>query len=200
VKEMHAKPLVVIFARAPRYGAVKTRLARDIGSGEALRFHRRTVERLVRAMARDARFETVLAVTSDSAVRAREFASLPVRVVRQGGGDLGRRMIRALRSAGARPSIVIGSDIPALSAAHVAISLRALGSAQIVFGPARDGGYWLIGARHPERLRSNALDGVRWSGPQALADSLARLRPAAVLDVVLDDVDDGAAYRALKST
>jgi hypothetical protein len=57
----------------------------------------------------------------------------------------------------------------------------------------------LIGARHPERLRMSALDGVRWSSPHALADSLARIAPASVLDVVLDDVDDGAAYRALRS-
>ncbi len=156
--------------------------------------------RLVRLMARDARFDTVLAVTPDRTASARDFAHLGVRVVPQGDGDLGRRMIRALRSAGARPAVVIGSDIPALSPVHAAAAFRAMGAAGVVFGPARDGGYWLIGARHPERLKVGALDGVRWSGPHALEDSVARLVPAVVLDVVLDDVDDGAAYRALRSS
>lgn len=150
-------------------------------------------------MTRDRRFDTTLAVTPDSAASARDFAHFGARVVPQGGGDLGRRMIRALRLAGDRPAVVIGSDIPALSPTHVAAAFRAMGAAGVVFGPARDGGYWLIGARHPERLQAGALDGVRWSGPHALADSVARLLPAHVLDVVLDDVDDGRAYRALKS-
>jgi uncharacterized protein len=194
-----AKPLVVIFARAPRYGAVKTRLARDIGADVALRFQRRVLTRLVRAMVRDPRFETVLAVTPDGAASERAFAHLRAPVVPQGGGDLGRRMIRALRWAGARPAAVIGSDIPALSPVHVAAGFRAMARANVVFGPARDGGYWLIGARHPQRLNPRALDGVRWSGPHALADSVARLSPSVVLDAVLDDVDDAAAYRALKA-
>lgn len=192
-----AKPFVAIFARRPRYGAVKTRLARDIGAAEALAFYRRTLARLARAMAHDARFETVIAVTPDHDASARDFAALNLPVIAQGGGDLGRRMLRALKHAGARPAVVIGSDIPALSPWHVAAAFRALGRTEIVFGPARDGGYWLIGARHPPRLKLDALDGVRWSSARTLADSAARLRPAAILPVVLDDVDDGAAYRAL---
>jgi hypothetical protein len=192
-----AKPFVAIFARRPRYGAVKTRLAREIGAGEALAFYRRTLARLARAMAYDARFETVIAVTPDHDASAHDFAALNLPVIAQGGGDLGRRMLRALKHAGARPAVVIGSDIPALSPWHVAAAFRALGRTEIVFGPARDGGYWLIGARHPSRLSLDALDGVRWSSAQTLADSAARLRPAAILPVVLDDVDNGAAYRAL---
>jgi rSAM/selenodomain-associated transferase 1 len=195
-----AKPLVVIFARRPRYGAVKTRLARDIGDGEALRFHRNVLTRLVRAIAGDARFEAALAVTPDAALRDPGLRQLGVGLAAQGAGDLGRRMIRALRSGGARPVMVIGSDIPALAPRHLVEAVHALGRAPVVMGPARDGGYWLIGARHPMRLRPDALDGVRWSSRNTLSDSAARLGRVAILDTVLDDVDDGASYSRLQTT
>src|SRR6185437_11467137 len=61
------KDTVVVFARVPRLGAVKRRLAREIGARAALRFHRATLIRLVRALAADRRFRTVLALTPDRA-------------------------------------------------------------------------------------------------------------------------------------
>lgn len=186
-----AKPLVVIFARAPRYGSVKTRLARDIGAGETLRFYRKVLGDLVRRLERDGRFDVKLAMTPD---HVRD-GWLSVPVIEQRRGDLGRRMVRALRGAGARPAVVIGSDIPDIAAAHVAIAFGALGRAPFVLGPARDGGYWLIGARHPQQLRADVLEGVRWSGAHAMQDTADRLGDVAVLGTVLDDIDDGVAYR-----
>jgi hypothetical protein len=190
-----AKPLLIIFARAPKYGAVKSRLARDIGAGEALRFYRHALGRVARQMTRDSRFATVLAVTPDH-VRAGYPAGVPL--VSQGAGDLGQRMVRALRAAGTRRAALIGSDIPDVRPVHIAAALGALGRARFVLGAAPDGGYWLIGARHPMRLRSSTLNGVRWSSPQAMRDTIERLGDVAVLDTVLDDIDDGAAYRALR--
>lgn len=189
-----ARPVVVIFARAPRYGAVKTRLARDIGAGETLRFYRQTLDRIVRRLCRDARFDVVLAVTPDHVS-----AGLPIGPVRvgQGRGDLGLRMVRALRRAGSRPAVVIGSDIPDASPAHIAAAFALLGQKPFVLGPARDGGYWLIGARHPSLMRADMLAGVRWSHPNTMRDTVAKLGEVALLSDVLDDVDDGAAYRRL---
>jgi rSAM/selenodomain-associated transferase 1 len=192
-----AKPLVVIFARAPRYGAVKTRLARDIGAAETIRFYRNTLTRLVRRIGRDQRFETILAVTPDAAASERGLWPGGVYVTGQGQGDLGRRMMRALRRAGQRPALVTGSDIPEISAHHLADAFAALGGKPFVLGPARDGGYWLIGARHPSRLREDMLDGVRWSAPHTMQDTIERLGEVAVLRAVLDDVDDGSTYRRL---
>ena len=191
-----AKPLVIVFARAPRYGAVKTRLARDIGAAEALRFYRGALRDLLRRVAHKARWETILAVTPDRSSLDRTLWPSGIAITRQDGGDLGRRMIAALRRAGARPAVLIGCDIPELSADHVAAAFRALGSRRFVLGPARDGGYWLIGARHPNHLKLSVLDGVRWSSAHTLQDSAARLGDVAVLGALLDDIDDGAAYSA----
>ncbi len=191
-----AKPLVVIFARAPRYGAVKTRLAREIGDDETLRFYRPALANLVRRMARDRHFDVVLATTPDG---VHDGWPRGVQRISQGSGDLGRRMVRALRAAGARPAVVIGSDIPDITTAHVRTAFAALGSAPFVLGPASDGGYWLIGAKHPQRMQGDTLDGVRWSGPHAMEDTAARLGATALLTVVLDDIDDGAAYGRFRS-
>src|SRR6516165_9950778 len=89
---LRMRDTVVVFARVPRLGAVKRRLAREIGDRAALRFHVATLTRLLRALAADRRFRTVLAVTPDHA-----WVRLPVRVRRmaQGRGDLGVRMHRA---------------------------------------------------------------------------------------------------------
>ena len=159
------KDTVFVFARAPRLGTVKRRLARDIGARAALRFHRATLERLLRDLAADRRFATVLAVTPD---RARIARPRGVAVLPQGHGDLGERMQRALGRA--RRAAVVGCDIPDLRAADVAAAFRALGRARACFGPAEDGGYWLValGPLRPAR----PFAGVRWSSAYALEDTL----------------------------
>ena len=189
------RQLVVIFARAPRYGAVKTRLARELGSAETLRFYRTTLHALLRTVGRDPRWETVVALTPDPTTN--DPAVRWAHTIAQGAGDLGARMVRALRETGAhRPTVIVGSDIPDITPARLSAAFRALGRASFVLGPAADGGYWLIGARHPERLHHGALAGVRWSSSHARADTVARLGATnvATLPFELEDIDDAAAY------
>jgi len=192
---------LVILARAPRLGSVKRRLARDVGALAALRFHRATTARLLRRLGHDRRWVTWLAVTPDSAARrARglwsEAAPAAVRIVAQGGGDLGRRMGRVLATWPAGPVVIVGADIPEIAAGHVAAAFAALGRAPWVIGPAADGGYWLIGARR-RPLGRLPFARVRWGGPQARADTLANLagREVALLEE-LGDIDSGADLRA----
>ncbi len=182
------KNIVVVFARAPRLGAVKRRLARDIGDRAALLFHVGTMTRLLRALVADRRFRTVLAVTPDHA-RFR----LSVRVVRipQGAGDLGVRMHRAFRRFPHAHVAIIGCDIPDAGPGDVRAAFRTLGSAQAGFGPAADGGYWLV-AMSPRRP-AHPFACVRWSTEHALADTLANFggRRVALLHT-LHDVDTAA--------
>jgi rSAM/selenodomain-associated transferase 1 len=180
---------LILFARAPRLGTVKRRLARDIGPVAALRFHRGQLARLVRQLGRDRRWRLELAVTPDRARWPAGAAMVP-----QGAGDLGQRMRRALCRH--RRAVLVGSDIPGLGPADVAAAFRALGRADAVFGPAEDGGYWLVGLgpRRPEQPFAN----VRWSGEQALADTLANFRRHRVaLLRRLRDVDTAEDLRAV---
>jgi rSAM/selenodomain-associated transferase 1 len=181
---------VFVFARAPRLGTVKRRLARAIGDRAALRFHQAILRRLLRLLARDPRFATVIAATPDWA-RTRWPVRLPA--VGQGGGDLGARMARVL--ARGRRTVVVGCDIPGLTAGDIRAAFRALGRADAVFGPAEDGGYWLVGfgPRRPAR----PFAGVRWSTEHALADTLANFRGFRVaLLRTLRDVDDVTSWKA----
>lgn len=182
---------VIIFARTPRRGAVKRRLAAAVGAAAALRFHRLTLEALARRLARDRRWRTVLAVTSGP-YRWPRF----VPRVRQTGGDLGVRMARAISAMPRGPVLLVGSDIPGIRPAHIARAFRALAWRDVVFGPACDGGYWLVGVRGRQHL-NHLFDGVRWSTAHALADTLANLAPVRThaLADTLSDVDDGAAWR-----
>lgn len=166
---MATRDTVIVFARAPRLGAVKRRLARDVGDRAALRFYSGNLHRLLRALARDRRFRTVLACTPDHAAAR---WPLPVQRIAQGRGDLGQRMHRAC--ARHRRVAIVGTDIPELDAGDVAAAFRALGRAQAAFGPASDGGYWLV-ALSPRRP-AHPFAGVRWSTEYALADTLANFR------------------------
>jgi hypothetical protein len=164
---------------------VKRRLAREIGDRAALRFHVAVLVRLLRTLCADRRFRTVLAVTPD---RAR--FRLPVRVshLGQGSGDIGQRMHRVLGRFRHCRAAIIGCDIPDATAADVRAGFRALASAQAVFGPAADGGYWLVGLgpRRPSRPFADA----RWSTAHALGDTLANFRNRRVaLLRTLHDVD-----------
>ncbi len=181
---------VIVFARAPRLGTVKRRLARDVGDRAALRFYRANLARLLRALRRDRRFRTVLAVTPDR-VRVRWPVRMPV--VKQGSGDLGQRMHRAC--AGRRRVAIVGTDIPDLCADDVAMAFRALGRAHAAFGPAKDGGYWLV-ALSPRRP-ARPFAGVRWSTEHALADTLANFggRRVALLRT-LRDLDTASDLKA----
>ena len=190
---------LVIMARAPRLGAGKRRLARDVGALAAWRFQRRMLRQVLRRLGGDPRWTTWLAVTPDRAARRGQGLSFRrVRVISQGAGDLGARMERLLRARPPGPVVVVGSDIPDLNANHVAQAFRALGRHDWVFGPAVDGGYWLVGARR-RRVPWRPFDAVRWSSPHALADSLANLKGAKVaLLEQLQDVDTGEDLARLK--
>jgi glycosyltransferase A (GT-A) superfamily protein (DUF2064 family) len=105
-------------------------------------------------------------------------------------------MGRMLRRPG--PVCVIGGDIPGVTRAHVARAFTALRNHDAVFGPAEDGGYWLIGIAG-RRPRPGFLRGVRWSSEHALADSAATLPGWRIAHVDrLRDVDSAADLAACR--
>lgn len=183
---------LVLMARQPVAGAVKTRLARDIGAVPAVWWYRHNIRRVIRRLRRDPRWVLVISACPDRAV-AKPFWYAGVRAVPQGRGDLGERLVRILSGMPPGPVLVIGPDIPGVTSREIARAFRALRAAEIVLGPAGDGGYWAIGHRAmPRRLPPGALAGVRWSTEHALQDT--RLALGAVVgrvDLVdkLYDVD-----------
>ena len=183
------RPLLVVMLKEPRPGRVKTRLGREIGlTGSAWWFRHQTRSLLMRL--RDPRWQIVLAVAPDAEGLTSRVWPADLPRIPQGAGDLGDRMGRIFREVGRGLLCIIGADIPGISRPRIARAFRALGRADTVFGPAPDGGYWLIGMARRHALPKTILQGVRWSSQDALSDSIASL-PAgrtATIDV-LQDVD-----------
>lgn len=183
---------LVVMAKAPRAGRVKTRLAADIGVAEATRFYRTALSGLIRRLGHDPRWTTVLAVDPDPAADDPVWGrtlSMALPVAGQGRGELGQRMQRIMDSLPPGPAVIVGSDIPAIRPEHIAEAFRLLGDKNVVFGPAPDGGYWLVGQKRRPRV-ARLFENVRWSTSHALADTL---RNCAGLDVgyaqELSDID-----------
>jgi rSAM/selenodomain-associated transferase 1 len=187
---------LVVFVRAPALGAGKRRLARDIGDVAALRFERLMLARLLPLLGRDERWQTRIVVTPDRARHRKRLWPRDIPIIGQGGGDLGARMRRALAACPTGPVVLIGTDLPALRPHHIAEAFRLLGRRDVVFGPAADGGFWLVGMRRSPRMPP-LFGKVRWSSRYALEDTLADLprRTSLGFAATLDDVDDGDAYR-----
>ena len=189
---------LVIMARLPVMGRVKTRLAREVGAVEATRFYRHTLRTVVCRLGRDPRWRTVLAVSPDAAIGARGWPAGAARMP-QGRGDLGRRMQRLVEAPPPGRVLVVGTDIPGIRPAHIAGAFRLLGSHDAVLAPAGDGGYWLVGLRRVPPTTC-PFTGVRWSSPHALADTCANLAAAGArvgMAALLHDVDTSADLRRM---
>ncbi len=166
---------IIVFAKAPVPGAVKTRLIPALGAAGAARF----AERLVRQAIDTAQAALPGAVELCCAPDATHpfFRGIEgVTLAEQGAGDLGARMHRALERAlrGAGAALLIGADCPALSGDHLHAAADALrGDSDVVLGPAEDGGYVLIGAR---RVVPELFQEITWGGARVLDQQRDRLR------------------------
>lgn len=182
--------------RAPVAGRVKTRLAAAIGAEAALRIYRRLAEHAV-AEARAAGDDVAVRIhytpaDSEAEIRAwlGDAAYLP-----QSEAELGGRMRAAFEAAfadGFGRVVIIGSDLPGLSREVLGRAFHALGTHAAVLGPAADGGYYLLGMT---KMVPGIFDGVPWSTPRVLDETLARLRAAGIRPALLEtlaDVDEAA--------
>jgi rSAM/selenodomain-associated transferase 1 len=170
-------------------GRVKTRLAREVGTVWATRFYRVAATAVIGRVAQPGRWRTFIAVTPDRA-HVPEAWLRNATLTTQVGGNLGDRMQRIMAHAAPGPVVIVGSDIPRIRARHVWSAFQALGGNDAVFGPAPDGGYWLVGLRRSPRILA-PFKAVRWSSEHALADTKANLPGARWTDIeVLADVDD----------
>jgi len=180
------KQHLVIFARLPRLGMGKRRLAVDVGPLRALNFQKNTLARLLRRLGKDPRWKTWVALTPSIGGFPRLYG---VHVILQPRGDLGQRMGRVAKSMSTGPVLIIGSDIPDIDTKHIQAGFKALRSHDAVLGPAGDGGYWAVGLRRRPHFFT-PFDRVRWSTEYAFEDTVRNLdkRKVARLET-LDDVD-----------
>jgi hypothetical protein len=163
---------VAVLAKAPVPGFAKTRLIPAIGAHAAAVLQERLTARAVRTAVGadigpvtlwctpDCTHGTFVALAAQFVIQLRE----------QPEGDLGARMLAAMRDG---PSLVIGTDCPALTPALLQNAARALQSHDVVLVPADDGGYVLIGSNTPQ---PSLFDNIAWSTPRVMAQTRERAR------------------------
>jgi len=175
--------VVMLFARWPVPGQVKTRLAAELGEAGALDAHLRLTRFVLDNLLSGA---PVLELWWDREPVSPPAAALPLltwlgdaQVMQrvQGSGDLGERMLRALNVGlgSYRKAVIVGSDCPGVDAGYLSAALAALESRDVVLGPADDGGYVLIGAR---RTAPAMLAGIEWGTNRALDQTCRNLEGA----------------------
>ena len=166
---------LIVFGRYPVPGRTKTRLIPALGPAGAADLQRQLTEKIVEtaeafALGRGVNVEFCFEDGSDHKIR--RWLGPDVSLSHQGPGDLGTRMYAAFLTAfqrGCRRAVLIGTDIPELRADHLRQAFDALSENDLVIGPSRDGGYWLIGLNRPARL----FEGIKWGTRVVLGQTLA---------------------------
>jgi rSAM/selenodomain-associated transferase 1 len=165
---------LAILAKAPVPGTVKTRLIPALGADGATALHARLIERTVETACAAAIGPLTLWVTPapPDAYFTALASRCPIALAAQPDGDLGARMLAACQAA-AGPAIVVGTDCPALTPAHLREAADVLrGESDVVVVPAEDGGYVLIGAREPQPV---LFADMTWSVDAVMAETRRRL-------------------------
>jgi rSAM/selenodomain-associated transferase 1 len=165
---------LVIMAKVPIAGRVKTRLAREVGVVSATMFYRHAMREVVARLSGQPFWRTIVIVDPDSGVASRMLPGGPVRAG-QGRGDIGVRMQRPMRTMPPGPVCLVGTDVPDVTVADVRRAFWLLGRHDAVFGPAEDGGFWLVGLKRRPRVIDPYRGQVPWSGPDTLERTLAVL-------------------------
>jgi rSAM/selenodomain-associated transferase 1 len=189
---------LVILAKVPDSGTVKTRLKGQMTDRERVGLYTSLLEGTVLKLGRIPGVDSYI---SYSPAGSREyFSSFGLPMFPQLEGDLGERMYRALKTVlanGHERAALVGVDIPDITADTVLEALGLLAESDMVFGPAEDGGYYLVALKTPIE---EIFRGIRWSTPETLRQSLQRAEEhgyrVALADTLhdIDTIEDVKAY------
>jgi uncharacterized protein len=184
------KPILLVFAKDPVPGRVKTRLAAEVGPDEAARIYR-SLGRSVVDQIRGGPYRTVVCFDPPDARTAVEewLGTHGVEFHPQSPGNLGDRLEAAFGWALEESDrvLVIGTDAPGVDAKEMEAALRTLEEADLVLGPALDGGYYLLGLRNPA---PELFRGIPWSTAKVLEATRARARELGLEEVLLPPLRD----------
>ncbi len=183
---------VICLARMPELGKVKTRIAETAGHARAYEIYVELVKRcrtLLESLDDSIEVEVTFADPFDF-IKGQQFFGMRPFYSLQASGDLGQRMcVAAIRGfqGGADKVILIGSDCPELTSEYISQAIRILDEVPVVFGKAKDGGYYLLGLT---RIVPELFAELPWSTGQLLELSIARLTEAGIPHGLLRELRD----------
>ena len=184
--------LVIVFVKNIKLGTVKTRLAKTIGDIGAFEVYSELVkitEKATQQLDIDKRI-----YFSNSVVDTKwknDYKTV------QNGADLGERMLNAFKDgfkAGYKKIVLIGSDLPDISKVHIENGVAALNENPVVFGPAEDGGYYLVGL---SQIEESIFINKPWSQPNLLSETLQELQKNGISVSTLAPLNDIDTYEDL---
>lgn len=181
---------LIIIAKQPEKGSVKTRLNGNMPEEKVLKLYTYLLEHTIHKLKAIPGVDTFIAYAPERAENY--FLRFGVNLIVLPEGDLGTRMFHAFREVinrGYQKTALVGADIPDLSAAIILNAYDVLSTHDLVFGPARDGGYYLIGMR---KLVREVFEDVPWSSDQTLKRSLDQTKKAGYsvdFTEILSDID-----------
>ncbi len=190
---MATKELLIVFAKNPIRGTVKTRLAKSVGDEKALEVYLELLDITKKVLLKTSADKEVWMSKN---IDENDLWNDPGIVKRiQSGDDLGDRMSNAFKYAinekGYNKVVVIGSDCPEITSEIINSAFTSLDKKEVVFGPASDGGYYLIGMNnyHPE-----LFTGIKWSTSAVLDSSVQKLKEEGTSFSLLKELSDVDTY------
>lgn len=179
--------ILIVLAKTPVYGKVKTRLAAAIGASAALEIYRRLLKHTL---------DVAWKVSSDKVIfysdepASGEEIGLGFAKATQCGGDLGERMKNAFANVfgqGYEKAVMIGTDCPAVGERTLAAAFEALHQHDVVIGPAYDGGYYLLGMK---QVHHGLFDNIPWSTPAVFEETVTICRGNGLRYLLLPTLHD----------
>ena len=197
-ERVNSKEVLFIFTRYPVPGTTKTRLIPALGAKGAAQLQCQMTERTLgqaRNLNKRQAIQTVIAYAGEDEKHMRSWLGDELVYMPQGSGSIGDRMYHAFVEAsrlGLSKAVIIGTDIPQLTADMIWRAFQFLEESELVLGPAVDGGYYLIGmgrllASEPPR---NLFNGVDWGTARVLEQTLFRAQIAGYSCILLDELQD----------
>ncbi len=189
---------LIVFTRFPEPGKTKTRLIPALGPEGAARLQRRMTEHILATAAilsnRHGLTTEVRHEGGNSALMM-EWLGSQFSYRSQGPGDLGRRMVRAFEDAfweSKKATVIVGSDIPGISAHIIEQAFDGLQKNDLVIGPARDGGYYLIGLKNtvPAETYARLFENINWGTDAVLSQTLQTARRSGLRFIMLESLTD----------
>jgi len=186
---------LIIFTRYPEPGKAKTRLIPVLGKEGAANLHRLMAQRMITnalSLQKSRQLSVAIHYTGSSEQLMQDWLGTDMIYCQQSGGDLGARMSAALQKSldlGIDKVVIIGTDCPKLKLEIIAKAFDELSDQDLVLGPAKDGGYYLIGLC---RIMPELFDGIKWGTSEVFADTLAiaqKLNLSIAVLPILADID-----------
>ncbi len=190
---------VLLFVRAPQRGHVKTRLAKQLGADKTLALYRCFVEDIIATLKTGSYQTSVFYTPADQGAVVQAWLGKDASCQPQTGLDLGQRMQKAFANTYCGPveqAILIGSDFPDLDIGIIHEAFSALQKSDVVIGPARDGGYYLIGFQK-DAFKENVFRDVDWGTSRVFQQTLGQIQQANLNCYTLPAWQDVDTYKDL---